>query len=94
MERKTGGLRNAILLLLRRLRGHGLQRERFLSDARSHRHSIGDRVAEEIVHRVTRLGLEREEAVVAVAREQPLALERSADAFGDPLDEPRAYRIS
>jgi len=70
-----------------------LQREHLLPRALAHRDPIGDRAAEQIVHRPTRLGIEGEEAVVAVAREQPRSLERFCDAFGDSLEE-RLTRVT
>jgi hypothetical protein len=53
-------------------------------------------VTEEIVHRAAGQRIEGEVAILAVAREQPLALERAADPLGNPFDErselPRARR--
>jgi hypothetical protein len=87
VQREARRARNPLPLLLTELRGHRLEGERLLSGTRSHRHTVRDRVTDEIVHRSAARGIEREVARLAVALEPPPALERSADPFGDPREQ-------
>jgi hypothetical protein len=62
-----------------------LQREDFLALARARRNPVGDRRPEQAVHRRLLGRIEGEIRVLDVARDEPAALERAADPFGNPL---------
>jgi|APLak6261658528_1056013.scaffolds.fasta_scaffold121679_2 hypothetical protein len=59
----------------------------FCPRARANRHPVGDRVADQVVHGAARRGAELEEIILGIPHQQTLALERSADAPGQPLDQ-------
>jgi hypothetical protein len=64
-----------------------MQRKHLLPRARAHRYPVRDRVADQVVHGSARRGAELEETILGIPHQQALALEGSANALGQPLDE-------
>ena len=69
VQRKARILRDAFCRPLLRLCWQCLQREHLLSGTRTDGHPIGDRVADQVMHGSTRLGVGGEEAMFAIAHQ-------------------------
>lgn len=85
VQREAGSLGQATVVAIVSPSGHGLQRERLASGLRADCDTVGDRMAEQIVHGGIVAGLALQVSILDIPYQQALAFQESVEPLVDSL---------